>query len=127
MKKRKLVSMVMVIAFVLSSTLCVTGVSAANLSSTNASTKAAIETTADSNNKSIYKISNKDREIFKQYYQAALNSITNISISNNSAIKLEFNYGPTSGPELDEIVFNEGGVVQRGDVGLAVQQLQEYI
>lgn len=42
-------------------------------------------------------------------------------------VHLEFNYGVNGGPEITDIIDNEGGIVQKGDIGIAVKELQALL
>jgi hypothetical protein len=49
------------------------------------------------------------------------------SLVSNSVVTPAFNYGPMGGPSIETIVYDEGGLVQNGDVGYAVWELQGYL
>jgi Putative peptidoglycan-binding domain-containing protein len=105
MWKFKSVTFSLVITLSFSLSTCFLGVSAANVQSIKNVSKSAIEDVS---------VNNRNSTIVK-------------SVASNTVVTPQFNYDPMSGPSIENIVYDEGGVVQEGDVGYAVYELQGYL
>ncbi|HEX2938639.1 MAG TPA: peptidoglycan-binding domain-containing protein [Ruminiclostridium sp.] len=57
----------------------------------------------------------------------SLCAVLAICVSSFAIPAAAFNYGPDGGPDDTEIIYQQGGVIQRGDVGKAVKDLQETL
>jgi Putative peptidoglycan-binding domain-containing protein len=101
MRKIKSIAIGLLTTFIFSSSAGVLGISAASLPATKVSTPTISASSVSDNN-----------------------SINMNSVISNTVVTPEFNYGPMGGPDLDTIIKVDGGVVQEGDVGYAVYQLQ---
>lgn len=57
----------------------------------------------------------------------SLCTVLAICVSSFAIPAAAFNYGPNGGPDTTDIIYQQGGVIQRGDVGIAVKELQEIL
>jgi peptidoglycan hydrolase-like protein with peptidoglycan-binding domain len=62
----------------------------------------------------------------KTVASAATSAAASTSLSAPAVVTPDFNYGPDGGPSADAIIA-EGGIIQLGDVGYAVKQVQTQL
>lgn len=117
MRKFKTLCMGLVVAMVLS-VACV-GVSAAT---PPAKTSPANKTVSTSENVAL---TASDKAAFAQELSQTYNALKSAPHNNTANVPTpDFNYGPNGGPGLYTILYPMGGVVQEGDVGYSVQEVQ---
>lgn len=69
------------------------------------------------------KVDNASFDALVMKYYMQLQDSSSMQINSTLLVHPDFNYGPNGGPDIDTII-NSGGILEEGDVGYAVKQLQ---